>query len=59
MTQTKPITPRAFREAEGTDDWRVLSDGACAFFRTESFANSVALLQAIGEIADTGDRSRH
>ena len=55
MTKTKPITPRQFLEAEGTEDWRVVSEGACAFFRTKSFADSVALLQAIGEIADAGD----
>jgi hypothetical protein len=26
----KPITLREFREAEGAEDWRVISDGACA-----------------------------
>ena len=35
---TELITPRRFQAAEGTDDWRVLGDGARAYFRTGSFA---------------------
>jgi hypothetical protein len=34
---TKPITPRRFHEAAGVEDWRVLGEGACAYFRTGSF----------------------
>jgi hypothetical protein len=35
MTDTmEPITPRDFQEAEGVEDWRVLGDGACIYFRT-------------------------
>lgn len=53
MTDTNaPITLRAFREAEGTEDWRVLAEGACAFFRTESFAASAELVRAIAEATD-------
>jgi 4a-hydroxytetrahydrobiopterin dehydratase len=49
---TTPITMRAFREAGGVEDWRVLSDGACAFFRTESFAASAELVRAIAATTD-------
>ena len=49
---TTPITLREFREAEGVEDWRILSEGACAFFRTESFATSAELVRAIAETTD-------
>ena len=49
---TQPITPRDFHEAEGVEDWRVLAEGACAFFRTESFSASAELVQAIAEVTD-------
>jgi 4a-hydroxytetrahydrobiopterin dehydratase len=41
------ITPQQFLEAGGVDDWRVLSDGACAYFPTDSFAAGARLVQAI------------
>jgi 4a-hydroxytetrahydrobiopterin dehydratase len=44
------ITPKQFRESEGVEDWRVLSEGACAFFRTPSFAEAGRFVQAIGAI---------
>ena len=47
---TERITPRQFHEAEDVGDWRVLSEGACAYFRTGSFAAGAGLVQAIGEI---------
>lgn len=50
MEATKPITPRDFEAAEGVEDWRVLAEGACVFLRTESFAESARLVQAIGEL---------
>jgi 4a-hydroxytetrahydrobiopterin dehydratase len=50
MEATEPITPRDFEAAEGVEDWRVLAEGACVFFRTESFAESARLVQAIGEL---------
>jgi 4a-hydroxytetrahydrobiopterin dehydratase len=51
------ITPRQFHEAVGVEDWRVLVyfDGACAHFRTGSFAVGVALVDAIGVLADAAD----
>lgn len=52
---SKPISAREFHESEGLDDWRVLGDGAYAFFGTGSFSESVRLMKAIGEIADLDD----
>jgi 4a-hydroxytetrahydrobiopterin dehydratase len=47
---TDPIRASQFHKGEGLQDWRVLSDGACAFFRTGSFADAVRLMQAIGDL---------
>ena len=44
------ITPRQFHEADGVQDWRVVGEGACAYFQTGSFAAGVRLAQAIGEL---------
>jgi 4a-hydroxytetrahydrobiopterin dehydratase len=50
MTTTDAIPIRAFHDMEGLEDWRVLGEGACAFFGTGSFAESSALVKAIAEI---------
>jgi 4a-hydroxytetrahydrobiopterin dehydratase len=55
MSVTDPIPVRLFHEMEGLEDWRVVSEGACAFFHTASFATSVKLVQAIGELPDLQD----
>ena len=47
---TDQITPSQFHEAEGVEDWRLTSEGATAFFRTRSFAESARFVQAIGEL---------
>jgi 4a-hydroxytetrahydrobiopterin dehydratase len=47
---TGQITPTQFHEAQGTEDWRVIGDGACAFFRTGSFAAGAGLARAIAEL---------
>lgn len=47
---TDPISPSQFHAAEGLQDWRVLSEGAFAFFRTGSFTESVRLVQAIAQL---------
>jgi 4a-hydroxytetrahydrobiopterin dehydratase len=52
---TDRISPRQFHEAEGVEDWRVLAEGACAFFRTGSFAAGARLIDAISELADLDD----
>jgi 4a-hydroxytetrahydrobiopterin dehydratase len=49
------ISPRQFHEAAGVEDWRVLFGGACAHFRTGSFAAGVALVDAIGRLADAAN----
>jgi 4a-hydroxytetrahydrobiopterin dehydratase len=47
---TDHISPTQFRESEGVEDWRVLGDGANAYFRTGSFATGAKLVQAISEL---------
>ena len=44
------LTPAAFEETDGLEDWRVISEGGCIFFRTASFAESARLVQAIAEL---------
>lgn len=48
---TEPITPAHFHQAGEVADWRVLAHGACAYFRTGSYAAGVALVDAIGRLA--------
>lgn len=52
---TEGITPGQFHEADGVEDWRVIFEGACAHFRTGSFAAGVALVDAIGRLADAAN----
>jgi 4a-hydroxytetrahydrobiopterin dehydratase len=49
------ISPRQFSEADGVEDWRVLGEGACAYFRTGSFVAGTRLVHAIGELAGLGE----
>lgn len=49
------ITPTAFEGTDGLQDWRVISEGGCIFFRTASFAESVRLVQAISELPGIQD----
>jgi 4a-hydroxytetrahydrobiopterin dehydratase len=44
------ITPKQFRDADGVEDWRVVGDGACAFFRTPSFPAAAGFVRAIGDL---------
>ena len=49
------LSPTEFLEATGGDDWRVVGDGACAFFRTGSLSASARLVRAIAdELGDDG-----
>ncbi len=52
---TDPITPNQFEEANGVEDWRLTSEGATAFFRTSSFAESAQFVQAISELQGVED----
>src|SRR5205809_3429575 len=49
------ITPKQFHEASSVEDWRVVGEGACAFFRTESFATGARLVTAISQLAGLDD----
>jgi 4a-hydroxytetrahydrobiopterin dehydratase len=51
---TGRISPKQFHEADGVEDWRVLGEGACAYFRTGSLAAEARLVQAIGELGGLG-----
>ena len=59
MTDThvaiEPIPASAFRDAAGTADWRVVGDGACAFYRTTSFETAARLVAAIARLAGVQD----
>ena len=46
------MTPKQFHGADGVEDWRVLGEGACAFFRTGSFEAGARLVQGIASLAD-------
>jgi 4a-hydroxytetrahydrobiopterin dehydratase len=52
---TERITPRQFHEAVGVEDWRVVGEGACTYFRTGSFAAGARLVHAISELAGLED----
>ena len=49
------ITPTAFEETDGLQDWRVISEGGCIFFRTASLAESTGLVQAIAGLPGIED----
>jgi 4a-hydroxytetrahydrobiopterin dehydratase len=53
---TGPISPSQFHATEGVEDWRVVSDGATAFFRTRSLAEGARLAQRIAELDGVEDR---
>jgi 4a-hydroxytetrahydrobiopterin dehydratase len=52
---TERITPGQFHQAAGVEDWRVLGEGACAYFRTGSFAAGAQLVHAISQLAGLHD----
>ncbi|GGR26801.1 VOC family protein [Streptomyces roseolus] len=45
--KTEHIRPRRFHETPGLQDWRVVGEGACAYFPTESFAAGAAFVGAL------------
>lgn len=51
----EPVTAKQFHDSAGVEDWRVLFEGACAHFRTGSFTIGVALVDAIGRLADAAN----
>ncbi|MFN2487011.1 MAG: VOC family protein [Acidimicrobiia bacterium] len=54
---TKRLTARAFHEAGGVDDWRVLFWGAYAFYRTGSFAIGARFVAGIAQVAEATGHS--
>jgi 4a-hydroxytetrahydrobiopterin dehydratase len=52
---TDHISPKQFHESDGVEDWRVIGDGACAFFRARSFADAARLVQAISKVSRVDD----
>jgi 4a-hydroxytetrahydrobiopterin dehydratase len=48
------IYSREFHAAEGAEAWRVLPEGACAFFRTDTFADAARLVEAMTRVVGTG-----
>ncbi len=52
---TEPITARQFHATDGLADWRVVGDGACAYFRTGSFSAGARLVQAMAELEGIDD----
>ena len=49
------LIPRQFQQSDGVEDWRVLGEGACAFFPTASFEASVRFAQAIAALSGIAD----
>jgi 4a-hydroxytetrahydrobiopterin dehydratase len=49
------ISPKQFHEAGGTEDWRVIGDGACAFYPTSSLAQSAQLVAAVSNLPGLED----
>jgi 4a-hydroxytetrahydrobiopterin dehydratase len=56
VTAAKRITPRQFHEADGVEDWRIVGEGACTYFRTGSLAAGARLVHAISELTGIDDR---
>lgn len=52
---TERISDQAFLASDGVEDWQVRDGAAVATFRTGSFAAGVALVDAIGVLADALD----
>jgi 4a-hydroxytetrahydrobiopterin dehydratase len=52
---TERLSPKQFHESKGVEDWRLLGEGACAYFHTGSFAVGARLVQAIGELPGVDD----
>ena len=44
------LLPKHFAKAEGTEDWRLLGEGACTFIPTDSFEQSVRLIDALTKL---------
>jgi 4a-hydroxytetrahydrobiopterin dehydratase len=54
---TERIFSRQFHAEEGAEAWRVLPDGAYAFFRTDSLSTSARFVDAISGLVHEGDEA--
>jgi 4a-hydroxytetrahydrobiopterin dehydratase len=52
---SESIAPSEFLAADGIEDWRVLGEGACAFFRASSLLTATQFVEAVAALA--GDLS--
>ncbi|NUT33129.1 MAG: VOC family protein [Hamadaea sp.] len=50
MTESKRMSPQEFLDKVGLEDWRLLGDGATAYYPTPSFAQSARLVTALGDL---------
>jgi len=50
-----PITAQQFHDSDGIDDWRVVTLGASAVYRTASFTEGASFASRIAAIADELD----
>ena len=48
----KRTTAKAFHDADGVEDWRVLFSGAHAYYRVGSFGEGAKFVAAIAEVAE-------
>src|SRR4029079_5468819 len=55
MMSEQRTTAKAFHEANGVEDWRVLFSGAHAYFRVRSFEHGARFVAAIAEVAEVVD----
>ena len=55
MTDNATIKLSEFLEAEGAQDWRILSEGAAAFFRTGSLEISASFVSRLAAIPGLGE----
>ena len=46
----KPLWPSTFHASQGVEDWRVVSEGACVFYRTATFEEAARLVAEVGEL---------
>ena len=51
---TERILSRQFHGTDGAEAWRVLPEGACALFRTDSFSASTRFVEAISGLLGEG-----
>ncbi|CAL2068625.1 MULTISPECIES: VOC family protein [Streptomyces] len=53
-SKSERIRPERFHGTAGVEDWRVVGEGACAYFRTGSFAVGARFVGAISEMPGAG-----